>query len=366
MIPLFSTPTSTVYQSRSYGHWGYITTRLKDNIDQITKTYRSRKLAVKNTHFLVTALNNLRVASVGDPLRYAEIAAVQSMSALHGLGIGSELYVGKFAQTNRFFGDGVYEYIYLVQSDYATTLYNTPWQDLKAIRYIAHPRTDFDYNLLAGQTDTPEVGHAVIELDMGILAFQYHQWRLEQQAKPVEYREHTRQFIVKYPLANSLASYLEIAWVNSVFRGFQNVPHLTPVNKPLIALPTSETYVNETIEKIVSVGKSIGRSLKLEGLLQLVPTFDSSVEALWKYPGLPRTLPAQTIRWLSCLDWLEYSLATLASVDAIKQNRTHLNELLRALKNLDSSRTLQQLPMLLPAQNYIEMRLNSIRSYLQS
>lgn len=366
MIPLFSQPTPNVYQSRTFGHWSYIRTRLLENLQSITTTYRNRKLAVKNTHFLVTALNNLRIATTNDPLRYAEIAAIQAPSALKGLGVGSELYVGKFAQTQRFFGSEVYEYVYLTHGDYGPELLTKPWQELRPIRCIAHPRTDFDFTVLAGQTDTVEKGHAVIELDMGLLAFQYYHWRQEQQRKPVEHREHTRQFLVKYPLVNLLHSYIDVAWVNSVFRGFQGAPHLDPIKAPLSNLPTSETYVDSTISQIVSSVESMGRTLKLEGLLQVIPTLDQPLEKVWKYPPLPRTTPASVIRWLSCLDWLEYSLSVLFQIDALKQNRTHLNELKFALRNLASAKTLQQLTMSLSAQEYLEARISSIRTYLET
>lgn len=365
MIPLFSQPPAPIYQSRTYGRWAYIRTRLLDNLSTIIQTYRKRNLSVKSSHFLVTALNNLRIASTGDALRYAEIAALQAPSALKGLGIGSELYIGKFSDTQRFFGKGVHEYIYLVHGDYSPKLFETPWEDLRPIRIVSHPRTDFDYTILAGHTTTEETGHAVIEIDFGLLAFQYHEWRKVQLRKPVEHREHSRQFLVKYPLANTLYSYIDIAWVNSVFRGFQGAPHVEPVTRPLIALPTSETYVNDTVNTIVDTVETRGRTLKLEGLLQLVPTLaeSSTVELLYKYPALPRTIPASVIRWLSCLDWLEYSFGVLFQMDALRQNHTHWNELNKALRALDSARTLQQLPMPLETQRYLETRLESLRIY---
>jgi len=370
VLTLFLSPSVKAYGGVRLGQYPYIERRFSENFRTVRDHYRTRNLAVKNTHFLVTALDSLPIADTGSPHRFADVAASLAPNLLNRFGVGSDRYVGKFQATQRFFGSNVYEYLYLTQSYYDEfTLKPSEWMYLRPIQVLSHPRTDFDYSILAGQITTEESGHAFITIDFGLLAFQYHCWRKEHLRKNGGvFLGSVRQFLVQYPLANLIPSYNNIAWYNTVFRSAIGYTPALSVNRPPLAIPDSYTYVRETAAQFHANLTRTGRALQAEALLQWIPSVDmyasNAAEDTYCYPTRVHSTPAEVARWFCQLDWCETVFGILFQNEAIKNNRALVNEYLKDYRRLVNTKLLQDVAMPLDARDYLNRKLDTILAYI--
>lgn len=119
------------------------------------------------------------------------------------------------------FLDGGAEHIMLTNEDFDTSL---PWEQLTPIEFLYHTYTNVNYSL-GSLGDQSAIG--VIKINLPMLALQYHRWRSWSRQHDAE--QTVYHFTVKYPIFNSLKSYMDIAQFNRIYYRIAERPLLKDV-----------------------------------------------------------------------------------------------------------------------------------------
>jgi hypothetical protein len=276
------------------------------------------------------------------------------------LGWGSAISAFELVDSH-FYGKGSKEIVYLdITTNHAFESLG-PWQDVKAVKVLSHPRTDLGFHITTRVPETTELGLATILIDVGLLAYQYRGWRLEQSTLPPEERLGIQHFVGQYVLPNLLESHLNVAMFNRLFCHLVGVAPANTTPKLSIALPSTMTFVDYTLEQIA---ETITRQhYRWQDLWATLPLpFGPHCSDVFVFPKQAPTRHARAFFAIVSLTYLDFLTSVeLSFTDSI--NRDQQIELSRQLARLKSERWFQSVsgdlrpyidPILADLQTYVE------------
>jgi len=225
------------------------------------------------------------------------------------------------------------------------------WEDMSPITFAYHTSTNVNYQLGTSNDDT---AFAFVVINVPMLAYQYLQWANWRSLNGVE--ENIYNFIKKYPLFNSLKSYMDISLFNRhYYRVVGNtIPEDDRVNE--YPIPDIENRLNKTT--VDTVNSLFGKSTTIGSALYATRLFfkDSALDLIEPIP----TIYTQQVSWflLACkMPFLHYGLSVGYS-SGVSLDSKVLSTMQRELRAFINSRTLSHVPK--------HMKVHIIDNYLEN
>ena len=226
----------------------------------------------------------------------------------------------------------------------------TRWYELEPVEFVYHTNTNTNFQI---GTPDDDGAYAFIKINVPMLAYQYLMWARWKRNQDVQ--ENIYNFIAKYPLFNSLKSYMDISLFNRHYyrvigKEIHDDPKVMEYPVPEIEERLSKSNVN-IVNELQSKGTTVGSALFN------TPSFfkDSALDLTKPIP----TITTQQIQWFlnACkLPYLHYGL-TVASTSGQVLDQSILSNLSRELRAFINSRTLSHVPK--------HMKLHIIDNYLE-
>lgn len=200
----------------------YVKRELVNNQVDRYKQYRAINPAyLKNDHILSRLIGMIDVPFDGDlPDYYLRVSTILNRIAGQ-MGMVTSAHHGRVSNSSYFYGKGVNEILIAVADDDITpTQIWFNWRNMSPIRVLSHPIMGCGIIELDGTGEfkglTPG-STAVVEINIPLLACQYHLWRMatssmtpEGTVKPVAH------FLTQVVIPNMLTSHLDVAILNTI------------------------------------------------------------------------------------------------------------------------------------------------------
>lgn len=313
------------------------------------KQYRAMNPGfLKSDHLLLNVLNLIDIPFDGDlPDYYLRVNGIVNRLAGQ-LGFCNAAHHGRVSTRSHFYGKGVSEIVIAVGDDDLTPAQIWfGWRDMCPVRILSHPVMGCGIVELDGTlalTGVPDGAMSVVELNIPLLACQYHLWRMAVRTMaPEGHSLPAAHFITQVILPNLLPSHLDVAVLNTVHHLLgaeqyvkvdSDVPFYTTDLWPRLTKGLGEIvskFSNQTsfYKDILSNTPVFGQ----DNLLQTVkmPDIAYTNQAIW----------ALTIARLPCI-------ALLLKFDTVSRNTKNdadKNRIRRSLKEAQSGKYLvNQLP----------------------
>lgn len=218
MYTLYNDPLGYNSGHISLPKFNYILNAQEGNLKKTISYYRNANFATKSDHLLVRLLQSLP-SGRGIPIMHYRYMIEDLVDELaQTLSLTSSTSYGKAIKPGVFLGDDSEEVIILTTENFSTSNLQNTWDDLEPIRFLKHPKSDLGLRIPLGEGYSDEVGPSVILINLPMLACQYKLWR--ESIEDMEYQETVMQFLVKYPIANSLNSYQQVVFTNILYKLF--------------------------------------------------------------------------------------------------------------------------------------------------
>lgn len=313
------------------------------------KQYRAMNPGyIKSDHILLKILNMVDISFDGDlPDYYLRVS--QIVNRLAGqMGFCNAAHHGRVTPHSSFYGKGIGEIILAVTDDELTPAdiwFN--WREMSAVRFLSHPVMGcgiFELDGSASIKGAPEGTMAVVEVNIPLLACQYHLWRMAVRSMTQDgFNQPTSHFISQVVIPNALPSHLDVAVLNTVH-------HLLGADQYVKVdsdMPFFTTDLWPRLSKGLGeiVNKFSSQTSFYKDILDNIPVFgQTTLLATVKMPDMAHTnqvIWALTIARLPCI-------AMLLKFDAVSSNRKNdadQNRIRRSLKEAQSGKYLvNQLP----------------------
>lgn len=176
---------------------------------------------LKSDHILQKILAMVDIPFDGDlPDYYLRVGSIVNRIAGQ-MGFCNASHHGRVRNKSHFYGKGVNEIIIAVASDDLTPAqiwFN--WREMSPVRVLSHPITGCGIIELDGSNDfkgVPIGATAVLEVNIPLLACQYHLWRMATSSSaPEGYSFPVAHFLTQVIIPNMLPSHLDVAVGNTL------------------------------------------------------------------------------------------------------------------------------------------------------
>lgn len=176
---------------------------------------------LKSDHILQRILAMVDVPFDGDlPDYYLRVGSIVNRIAGQ-MGLCNASHHGRVRKRSHFYGKGINEVIIAISDDDITPAqiwFN--WRTMSPVRVLSHPITGCGIVELDGSNefkDVPLGAAAVLELNIPLLACQYHLWRMATaSAAPEGYSFPVAHFLTQVIIPNILPSHLDVAIGNTL------------------------------------------------------------------------------------------------------------------------------------------------------
>lgn len=301
------------------------------NHTRIRNRYLNSAHAVGPTHIVRKLLSALRLGNhlSGSELGYHTSGLVNQVAA--ALDLTSPVSPGKGVVDQIM--QGGHTSVLLVSNRFDDTV---PWTDLEPIVFNYHTNTNVNYKL--GTDDDGSYGFVTINVHM--LAHQLLAWGRWRTSTGAD--ESVRQFISKYPLFNSLKSYMDISLLNRHYYRLNSTPIPQDAVNREFPTPNIEDQLDKSNLKIVSQlltgGKTAGQTL------YSTPSFfkEDALELFYR----PQVVRTSAVRWwdyATLLPMIHYGL-TVSNQSGYDVNQQVLSNLDREITAFINTRTLSKVP----------------------
>lgn len=314
------------------------------NHPRIRERFVSSAHSVPPTHLLYRILNGLGLSPdmLSTSIDYHVKERARKMAS--ALNITSPNSYGS-TFSNQFLNGGSESVIFTYEP-----YQKSRWDELEPVQYVYHTNTNTNF-----QRGTPDDDgdYAFIKINVPMLAYQYLMWL--RWKRELDVQENIYNFIAKYPLFNSLKSYMDISLFNRhYFRVIGKEIHDDP---KVLEYPVPEIDDRLSKSNVNIVNELLGKGTTVGSALFNTPSFfnDSALDLTKPIP----TITTQQIQWflIACkLPYLHYGLQ-LASDSGQVLDQSNLSNLSRELRAFINSRTLSHVPK--------HMKLHIIDNYLE-
>lgn len=321
--------------------WRYVRSGLQRNISQAVNYYRERNFSVKNSHLIVRFLNSCGVTT-SDPIEsfYNRMQDKALGLSMH-FNMTSSIYKGDSFE-GVFFGAGSKEVIIATDDSMNPFELEQNWQDIQAVTFLDHPKSDTSLLLANGKSYSAETGLSVIAINIPALLVQYRCWLKEQSEnfKNGLATFPTPVFVHKYILPNMLYSQLDVALFNRLYNLAQGAPMGKPMYRHAFQLISYDDRVDKILKDII---KKLTRNDKdFFMMMREVPMI--GVENLLELAKVPESTPTRQYIWAELLSRLKLIdfLIELSPSNGKKLNREELNFIKKYFDQADNANILSQ------------------------
>jgi len=211
------------------------------------------------------------------------------------------------------------------------------WSELSPIEYLYHTNTNVNFVVGTNQDDNV---FAFIKINVVMLAYQFIQWRKWRDLNQVE--ENVYNFLAKYPLFNSLKSYMDISLFNMHNYRVIGKPLRNDDTVRLYPTPSLSDHLNKSNVKIINM--LYGKGHTIGGTLYTTPSFfnDSALDLTHGLGGI-QTRQLEWFTLATRIPYIRYAL-TINAGSGSKIDQKVVGQINRELKAFIGTRTLDKLP----------------------
>ena len=323
--------------------WRYVRSGLQRNISTAVMYYRQRSFSVKSNHLLVRFLNSAAVSVNGSIESFYNQAQAQGVRLTTTFGISSSLSRGNVFQ-GTFFGNGSREII-VAGDDYANPVeLEANWQDIQAVKFLDHPKSDLSLLLANGKAYSIEEGYSVISINVPSLLVQYRCWLKEQQAVYESGGDPSSNsvFIHRYVLPNMLYSQVDVAIFNRLNNLAAGAPMGIPLFRHAFVLIDYTAKVDKSLRYVQRLLSGLDRDFYT--MMREVPLV--SQPSLLEFSELPENAPTRQIVWTEIIARLKLIsfLFNINPSHGSKLSKMQINHLKKVYDWFDQANGLEQVP----------------------
>lgn len=222
MHTLFNEPSKYALKSIPFARYDFFLKKHRKNLYKTIRHYRTNDYAVKSNHLLVRiiqtlpTMRHLNLRDYKDAISDYTPRVSQALRLTNPVGLGATFFPGVFL------GVDSEEVIITTTEEFDINWLMDNWEYASPIRFIRHPKSDLNLNMPLGRSTSDENGPSVILINIPLLACQYRLWREREESREKNEQRTTMQYVISYPLANSLSSFQDIALLNRLIKLFNN------------------------------------------------------------------------------------------------------------------------------------------------
>lgn len=305
---------------------------VNNEVDRIVSYYRNSNFVVSPSHLICQILKHLNVSLQRDLASYTMICydEVERLSKMFKL-IHPDV-PNPDIRHGLFYNSSTPEYIVADESLFDYSKAYERWKTISPIKVHYHCFTDLNAPLLNGSYKNPvqEKGYAVISINIPLLAIQYRAW-LEKGSKEAGFINRVENFVLRYPLLNTVYRHMEIAMMNRTIHTYLGLP----VGKYFRLHPINVVDVTRIVDNSLQSRKHILENGRLR-LRELFNSFDGLRKTCWlQFIKPPLVAKTRNTKWVI---ELQYIRLTLFWLKYAKANNIYFNDnqLKRDLKNLET------------------------------
>jgi hypothetical protein len=272
---------------------------------------------------------------------YRDLLTDMTEEIAQSLRLTSAVSRGRPRNPGRLLGTTGTEFYLVTSETFDLSALIADWESASPLRYLRHPVTSFNMDRLLGKPISDETGCSVVLINIPLLGCQYQLWRKRYVLGNLEQPLSIAHFVAGYVLTNALTSFMDITYLNSLIKRFNQLPLSNSMdNHPFYHNP----YTVETTEGIDAVLKLYTRSrvpfiYTLEGLSGF--TQGSLREAI-TLPELPFTQGVIAVLTLARLPLVAFLLKWNATINRSAHNY-ELNRIKISLKSFLNNKLISQL-----------------------
>lgn len=192
------------------GYFDELRERIQRNTQSVIDYYRQESLSVESDHLLVQLLQAMRIEVNEHPFDLIERIDNNKDALARRYGINTPQRSAGLWTGGSLYGPNTYEGWVEADFLYDLTAFENNWPYVKPIRILRQPTSNPMPPALDSQREGPS-GFAVIAIDLVALALQYRYWRSQVERRYEIARPTPNQFVLSYPLANSLSDHVDWA-----------------------------------------------------------------------------------------------------------------------------------------------------------
>lgn len=284
--------------------------KLEESLNRAIEYYQGNSTYLNNNHLLIRLVTSLTF-DVGTPLDivYRSISS-NSDKIAHSLGITTDVNSGKIFTKELYTSNCAF-----ISTTYSNPLSIPHWKHIRAVRVMTHPHTTLNLVLPNRLHSLDDSDYSVVGIDIPLLAVQYQQWVLTQEAKTILERDTVAQFVLKWVLPGMLKEQIDISLRNR----FTNIALGTTRDevelKEPIFMQGYDAEFDKAYKDIIKYIRTGSRRAPSEVMIGL-PMFNS--DNYWE--AVPRNLQSLSMMsyWIQLLvytDWLYPMSAAFDNVD---------------------------------------------------
>ena len=314
------------------------------NHNNIRERYVSSAHSVPSTHLIIKLLYGLGLSGDVDMTMFDYHIRNRARRLATALNITSPSSYGT-CFTNQFLNGGSEQVIFTYEP-----YTRAAWTELSPITFIHHTNTNVNYQL---GTPSDDGEFAFVKINVPMLAFQYMQW--VKWRKQGDIQENIYNFVAKYPMFNSLKSYMDISLFNRHY--YRIIGKEVPADPKVDEFPIPQIEDRLDKSNLTIVSNLLGSGFTIGGALYNTPSFfnDSALDLTTPIS----TITTRQIEWflIACrLPYIHYGLQVAYQSGEVL-DQSNLSSLARELRAFINSRTLSHVPK--------HMKVHIIDTYLE-
>jgi hypothetical protein len=340
MYNLFNDNTHPMTGDINLSFLNYVKGNLAKELNRLVGYYRNNVHAVHSNHWLTKIMFNLPISLHENLDMYFYKISDMTEDLSRVLKITSPISNGKVYK-GLIYGKGTKEIIVSVIED-ISTYRHLPWEELKPIRILSHPRSSIFMNPLKSQDFEQETGVASILIDIPMLMIQYRKWyaAIDVNNNTGSHRS-IMQFIAAGPLPNMLYSHMDVA----IFNRLASWNAGQAPNPSIPRFPVAIINYTEQLDKVLLMLNDLLPKHKkdFENVLRNIPAISS--ENYLHVIKIPNMAMNRYIKWafvISRIPTIRF-LVKQAKESDISRNQNIRNEMFRQFRELKNDRAIVQM-----------------------
>lgn len=276
--------------------WKTVQDGLTRNLRMVLNHFRHTSYSVAADHLLVQILQSIDVPLSLNSERYYNNISFDALVTANTFQLTTPFGVGKVFK-GVFFNKAIKEVIIGFDEAFNYAKVEADWQNATPVRVLRHPFTHLDLQVPNGKVASPQLGLAVIAVNVSLLAFQYRAFYQAEIAKqkrdPTYVQRNIMQFMHMYVLPNMLESYLDYALFNRFNHLWLNKPMYSYSNREVVHVPDYTKLVNSVYKRQIEIIQR--SSYSAPATLAAMPA--ASVPDMRPVMFVPDVVPTRQILW---------------------------------------------------------------------
>ena len=295
MYTLFNQPIVFNPALNKVTGWNETRRNVLEEMNRLAKFYHYTAQWSRNTNVINRILDTLDVSPNKDKDYVAQLTREEFAPKIGLFGLFSSTITSRIQPYAQFYNQSCLEVLVYDDSYFDANKAKGNWQQLEPIKVLDHPFDDinlsipnFDYQSAGNNS-----GLVFISINVAMLVVQYHYWVESLTEVEPDITTAKAQFIMRYPIFNSLKTHLDISIRNRFFKLYNNEPVSNFLKIHPVMLRDYSRLMDNALRNACTTIR--GKSLTYNELLQQIPavSYENQLQVL----KLPEITPTRPVEW---------------------------------------------------------------------